>query len=194
MRPRSVLIGRHGTFEHGTRQQTGRRRRRGMLCSSRLVNTGYKCSQSYERFGHKEGCLGGPGIDCANQCLSNHATYSYLSSPFRNELARIKLYLNWSQPLRNGKSFRPKNTMNTQIGWCQTLFKRNMNLYLPNFKLFPIPIFWYAFMISAFPNLIRLTIWRAVIHCRLLKLRKLLLLKSRSWFELSGIVNALFTL
>ena len=50
MRPRSVLIGRHGTFEHGTRQQTGRRQ--GMLCSSsRLVNTGYKCSQSlYERF------------------------------------------------------------------------------------------------------------------------------------------------
>ena len=138
MRPRSVLIGRHGTFEHGTRQQTARRRQ-GMLCSSRLVNTGYKCSQSYERFGHKGGCLGGPGIDFANQCLSNHATYSYLSSPFRNELARIKLYLNWSQPLRNGKSFRPKKYHEYANWMISKVIQRNINLYLPNFKLFPNP-------------------------------------------------------
>ena len=53
---------------------------------------------------------------CVTWHASNHETYAYLSFPFHNALARTKLYLNWSQPLRNGKSFRPKNTMNTQIG------------------------------------------------------------------------------
>ena len=166
----------------GTRQQTGRRRRRGMLCSSRLVNTGYKCSQSlYERLGHKEGCFGGPEIGCASQCLSNHATYSYLSSPFRNELARIKLYLNWSQPLRNGKSFRPKKYHEYANWMISKVIQRNINLHLPNFKLFPNPHPLICFYDLYFSNS-HTHLQRAVIHSHLLNLRKLLLLKSRSWF------------